>query len=120
MLPPAPPQPINQQPFMAEQAVDNNLPAKSVALNTEQVRELALWEDIAARKLKRGEGLEFPFVCKHLSESTASQIREGLKRCRTVEELKGVFDLQEEQQDTGIMALVEALNRAAEREMEAK
>jgi len=117
---PPPPQPTNQPPLMVEQAANNNTPTRSVALNTEQVRELALWEDIAARKLKRGDGLEFPFVCKHLSESTAAQIRAGLKRCRTVEELKAVFDLQEEQQDTGIMALVEALNRAAEREMEAK
>lgn len=94
-------------------------PAKSArALTTEEVRELSLWEEFAFRKHKRGESLNFPFVCKVLDEDTAAHIRSQLSVCNSAEDIKSVFDIdtpiKKKQADDGIMQLVAALNRAAD------
>jgi hypothetical protein len=84
-------------------------------LTLDQMNELNLWRQIAFRKFKRGEGLDFPFVEKALDSTMASNIREKLVRCRTHDDIKAAFDLSHtETNQADLMALAEALNRAAE------
>jgi hypothetical protein len=59
--------------------------------------------------------LDFPFVEKALDSTTASVIRDRLVRCRTHDEIKAAFDVSRtETNQADLMALAEALNRAAE------
>jgi hypothetical protein len=82
----------------------------------DQLRELDLWQQIAFRKFKRGEGLDFPFVEKSLDSTAASLIRDRLIRCRTEDEIRAAFDVNaHETKQADLMALAEAINRAVER-----
>ena len=84
-------------------------------LTLDQLNELNLWRQIAFRKFKRGEGLDFPFVEKSLDSTTASVIRERLVRCRDEDDIKAAFDMNAiETKQADLMALAEAINRAAE------
>jgi hypothetical protein len=80
-------------------------------LTIDQLRELELWQSFAFRKLKRGEPLDFPFVCKALPESVASDIREHLPACRTRGDVERVFQMSARDEDP-IKELAEALNLA--------
>jgi len=85
------------------------------ALTMDQLRELDLWQQIAFRKFKRGEGLDFPFVEKSLDSAAASLIRDRLTRCRTEDEIRAAFDVNaHETKQADLMALAEAINRAAD------
>ena len=83
----------------------------------EQLRELDLWQQIAFRKLKRGDSLDFPFVCKTLDENIASRIRGQLPACKTEDDIKRAFDLQATDDDV-LLALADALNRSVDRFIE--
>jgi hypothetical protein len=84
-------------------------------LTLDQMNELNLWRQLAFRKFKRGEGLDFPFVEKALDGATASAIREQLVRARTEDDIKAAFDLRcVDANPADLMALAEAINRAAE------
>jgi len=100
-----------------DQAQDTT-PEKSVSeptlLTIEQLRELELWQSFAFRKLKRGESLDFPFVCKALPETIASDIRDRLPKCRTQQEIEAAFQMSARDEDP-IKELAEAINLAVNR-----
>jgi hypothetical protein len=84
-------------------------------LTIEQLRELELWQSFAFRKLKRGEGLDFPFVCKELPEQIATDIRELLPSCKTEREIERAFNMDApRREDDSLKELAEALNKAVE------
>jgi len=90
-------------------------PEPAPELTLDQMNELNLWRQIAFRKFKRGEGLDFPFVEKALDSTTASVIRDRLVRSRTHDDIKAAFDVSRtETNQADLMALAEALNRASE------
>lgn len=80
-------------------------------LTIDQLRELELWQSFAYRKLKQGNSLDFPFVCKCLPESVASAIREQLPACRNRADIERVFQMSARDEDP-IKELAEALNLA--------
>jgi hypothetical protein len=82
-------------------------------LTIDQLRELELWQSFAFRKLKRGEDLDFPFVCKELPEHVATDIREKLPQCKTERDIERAFNMDAPQRnDDGLKELAEALNKA--------
>jgi hypothetical protein len=81
-------------------------------LTIDQLRELELWQSFAFRKMKRGESLDFPFVCKELPESVASDIREVLPDCKTERDIERAFKMDAPRRDdSGLKELAEALNK---------
>jgi hypothetical protein len=88
--------------------------SETVELSLDQLRELDLWQQIAFRKLKRGEEMSFPFVCKQLDEGTAAIIRSRLPACKSEEDVKAAFDLtaRDEFKRSELLTLAESLNRA--------
>ena len=83
-------------------------------LTIDQLRELELWQSFAFRKLKRGESLDFPFVCKSLPEHVATGIREQLPACRTKADIERAFQMTGKDDDP-LKELADALNKAAEK-----
>jgi hypothetical protein len=84
-------------------------------LTLDQMNELNLWRQLAFRKQKRGESLDFPFVEKALDSATASMIRDRLVRCRSEDDIRVTFDMTAtDTKQADLMALAEAINKAAE------
>lgn len=97
-------------------------PAKFIP-SLDQVRELTLWQSLAMRKHKRGDTLDFAFVCKTLPDTIADQVRERLAIADDIESVKAAFDVtavterheaQAEEPMFEMAELAEALGRAAE------
>ena len=81
-------------------------------LTLPQLRELENWQDLAFRKFKRGETLNFSWVCKEIPEGMASAIRAKLPTCRSMEEIENAFQMRA-RDDNPILMLADALNLAA-------
>jgi hypothetical protein len=96
--------------------VDKAPVAKAIIpeLTLDQLRELDLWQQIAFRKHKRGDSLQFPFVAKTLDEGLAAKIRARLPRCKSEEDVRNAFDVTAQSQGDELLILADALNRAAE------
>lgn len=96
-------------------------PSKSYSMS--QFSEAKNWRDIAHRKFKRGEKLDFPFVAKELDEETASAIRANLAECKTEKDVETVFDLNNYADmpvKSDLLILAESLNKAADALMESR
>jgi hypothetical protein len=82
-----------------------------------QMAEMQLWHDIARRKLKRGEPLEFEFTSS-LPDDIHGIIGAKVAQSITYEQLEQAFDLTgsqpEEYKTSEILQLVNALNHAVE------
>lgn len=83
-------------------------------LTLPQLRELENWQDLAFRKLKRGDDLNFTWVCKEVPETIASAIRYRLPYCKSREDIEQAFQMSG-RDDDAILALTDALNKAVER-----
>ena len=93
--------------------VDRAPVPKATLLTIDQLRELELWQDIAFRKVKRGDDMDFPFVCKELPEYVATDIRAVLPACKSQRDVERVFNLEAPRHDDeGLKQLAEALNKA--------
>ena len=87
-------------------------------LTIDQLRELELWQSFAFRKLKRGESLDFPFVCKEIPEHVATEIRERLPECKTDRDIERAFKMDApKREDDSLKELAAALNKAVEATM---
>ncbi len=88
--------------------------AEPVMLTLPQLRELENWQDLAFRKLKRGDDLNFAWVCKEIPETIASAIRHRLPYCKSKEDIENAFQMTG-REDDAILALADALNKAVEK-----
>lgn len=59
----------------------------------DQFKELELWQSLAFRKLKRGDGLDFPFELKCVPEDVGVSIRASLAEAQTEEDVRAAFDI---------------------------
>jgi hypothetical protein len=100
-------QPIPSEPDEVEEA-------KSTTLSIDQLRELELWQQFAFRKLKQGKSLDFPFVCKCVPESLASEIRDRLPACKTEQDIAEAFEMTP-REDGELIELASAMNRLADK-----
>lgn len=108
---------IPVMPEVEEEDDDDMEEVKSVeptTLTLPQLRELENWQDLAFRKLKRGDDLNFAWVCKELPETIASAIRHRLPYCKSREDIEQAFQMSG-RDDDAILALADALNKAVER-----
>ncbi len=86
--------------------------------NLDQLHELETWRKFAFRKFKKGESLDFPFEVKTLPEEISEDIKLQLLESTDEEGIKSAFMLDEIQfepmQDTAILKLADAINKACE------
>lgn len=92
-------------------------PAKFVP-SLDQLRELQRWEELAFRKWKRQEGLDFEWRNDTLPEAVYNQIITNLPNAKEETAIKQVFDalrdLPEPEQDSDLKTLARAMERYAE------
>lgn len=62
-------------------------------LNSKQIKELALWNQIATRCFRNGKGKATDFECKSLDSVMATAIRASLKLAKTEEEICKAFEV---------------------------
>jgi hypothetical protein len=86
--------------------------------NLDQLHELETWRKFAFRKFKKGEPLDFPFEIKTLPEEISEDIKLQLLESTDEEGIKAAFTLDDIQfepmQDTAILKLADAINKACE------
>lgn len=86
--------------------------------NAEQITELKTWQDIARRKVGKGQTLTLPLVAKHLPADIAGVINARLEGVTDVAGVRAAFDLTtitaQPEYKSDIIALAEAINRLAE------
>jgi hypothetical protein len=86
--------------------------------NLDQLHELETWRKFAFRKFKKGESLDFPFEIKTLPDEISEDIKLQLLESTDEEGIKSAFTLDEIQfepmQDTAILKLADAINKACE------
>jgi hypothetical protein len=86
--------------------------------NLDQLHELETWRKFAFRKFKKGESLDFPFEIKTLPEEVSEDIKLQLLESTDEEGIKAAFALEDIQfepmQDTAILKLADAINKACE------
>jgi hypothetical protein len=86
--------------------------------NLDQLHELETWRKFAFRKFKKGESLDFPFEVKTLPEEVSEDIKLQLLESTDEEGIKAAFTLDDIQfepmQDTAILKLADAINKACE------
>jgi hypothetical protein len=125
---PIPPQLTGQQPAgnvddmedVDYEPYEEPINMRSV-FNVNQLREMKTWQDIAYRKLKRGNSLVFDWTPKDISAEVAAQIKARLDVATTEAEIKAAFEVDPpsmpvvETNDNEIKALAEAINKLAEK-----
>lgn len=86
--------------------------------NLDQLHELETWRKFAFRKFKKGESLDFPFEVKTLPDEISEDIKLQLLESTDEEGIKAAFTLDDIQfepmQDTAILKLADAINKACE------
>jgi len=84
----------------------------------DEFKELEVWRDVALRKFKRDESLEFEYVPHYggLPEDTTKAIADGLKVATDEDEIKALFKIEGvEQSQSEIKALAGALEKLADK-----
>jgi hypothetical protein len=110
-----PPEPESEPEEMPE---PERMPVRFIP-NLEQYRELELWQTMAFRKAKRGEPLEFEFICKVVPDNVADNIRARLTQAQNEDGIKAAFTLEglletETQDEPVSKALLSALGAQVE------
>ena len=84
----------------------------------DQLHELETWRKFAFRHFKKGESLDFPFEVKTLPDEISEDIKLQLLESTDEEGIKAAFTLDDIQfepmQDTAILKLADAINKACE------
>jgi hypothetical protein len=60
----------------------------------EHIREMKVWQDIAFRKHKRGDGLAFDFELRSLPEWVGAEIRARLAHAADIDDIRAAFDVE--------------------------
>jgi hypothetical protein len=99
-------------------AIIRDIKTKKFIPNIDQLKEMELWRKFAFRKFKKGESLDFPFEIKTLPDEISEDIKLQLLESTDEEGIKAAFTLDEIQfepmQDTAILKLADAINKACE------
>lgn len=73
--------------------------AKSLAMRwvptITQLREMELWQDIAFRKMRRGDNMDFPFELRALPENIGAQIQAKLRVAKVEGDILSAFEISE-------------------------
>lgn len=92
----------------------------------DQMRELQRWQELAFRKLKRAEPLNFEWRNDSLPEDVYAKIMSGLAGAETEDTIKALFDVMQfegmtvtippayTEEDTTIKTLADSINRLAD------
>lgn len=99
-----------------EEEDEEEIPVK---LNAAQIKELNLWRQIAERNERKGKGRCADFACKHLTPAMADLIRSKLEGGMSIHEAFEIGGHDTPRYDSdGLYALAEAINKAAEAELQ--
>jgi hypothetical protein len=84
------------------------------SLTTKQIKELALWNQIATRCFKKNKGKAIDFECKDLSNEMASEIRTKLQQAKSLSDISKSFEFGETKHSEyeGLKELADAINNA--------
>lgn len=99
---------------------DKPMPVKTITLNADEVKDLALWRQMATRFFRKGKGMASDFECKALSEEIAGPIRVKLAEAKNELDIVKAFEINQtemlfaplEKPNEDIKALAEAINKA--------
>jgi hypothetical protein len=81
------------KPVANNQTINNPMD-NSQPLNSKQIKELALWSQIASRCYRKDKGKAIDFECKALSDEMANEIRENLRKAKTGDEVLKAFEVK--------------------------
>ena len=90
------------------------------SLNSKQIKELALWNQISTRCFKKNKGNAIDFECKDITADMADDIRVKLRKARTIDDISKAFETGVHDEtvtvysDDGLKALASAINRATD------
>ena len=117
------PEPMEQAEEAAEPEEDDEEEAEPVAksvFTVDQLREMKNWQDIAFRKLKRGNSLVFDWTPKDIPAEIAEQIKAKLDNATTEDEIRAAFEIDTMNMpvmttnSSEIKLLADAINKLAE------
>jgi hypothetical protein len=103
-------------------------PAAKWLPSVDEFKELSVWRDVALRRLKKGDSLDFAYEPHYggLPDNIAEAIIGGLIKATSAEEIKAAFDVDFETETVtpapvyaspDIIMLADAINKMAEIEM---
>lgn len=110
-------EPATPEADAVEDEAEMEEPAKSIepVITLPALREMTNWQELAFRKLKRGQSLAFDWKAVDIDPSQAEQIKARLDVAQSEADIKAAFDVGSvpEVSDNEIKLLADALNNAA-------
>jgi hypothetical protein len=117
-----------KQPAPAEKPKPAPKPVAKWLPSVDEFKELSVWRDVALRRLKKGDSLDFAYEPHYggLPDNIAETIIAGLIKATSAEEIKAAFDVDFETETVtpapvyaspDIIMLADAINKMAEIEM---
>lgn len=104
-------QDVTDEPTMDSESDDE--PVKSISLSPNDIKDLALWQQMATRFFRKGKGMAVDFEAKSLPESIAAPIRLKLTKAKNELDIVKAFEI-EATQKSDVLALAQAINRLAD------
>ena len=104
--------------------VDDKKPkGKSISLTADQIKELALWRQIAERCERKGKGRAVDFECKTIPEEMADDIRDKLNtgtiaQAFEITNTPTLYNPYVHTDTDALKALAEAINRATDKNID--
>ena len=111
--------PPTQPEQIPEEKPEEDEEEMPVKLNSVQIKELNLWRQISERNERKGKGRACDFECKYLTPAMADLIREKLRSGMSIAEAFEIGGHDTPRYDSdGLYVLAEAINKAAEVELQ--
>jgi hypothetical protein len=107
----------DEEPEEPEEEEPEKKAADMLTLNSDQIKELNLWRQIAERNYRKGKGACVDFEVKALPDDMASDIRGRLKYADSKEDIWQAFDVTGQPMsidNEAIKNLADAINRAVD------
>ena len=100
---------IVEKPVEKEVEKDDNKEEKQEPVSAKQIKELALWNQIAVRCFKKNKGKAIDFECKDLSVETSDAIRVKLRKAKSEDEINKAFNIGEPEDESEIKQVTKML-----------
>jgi hypothetical protein len=99
----------------AQSSTDENTPPAKWMPNIDEVNELRVWRDVALRRNKKGEGLDFEYQPHYggLPDNVTGNIKARLLLAQDADAIKAAFEI-DAPADSEVIRLAEAMNKLAE------